>query len=70
MSGRDGRLSKLEAERAEWKRKHIVLAEIFACLEEIFEILQEEAGQPAMSRIATRMVSQKAQRVASLQRPG
>ena len=69
MIGRHGRLSKLEAERAEWKRKRLPLAEVFFYLEHMLQIVQEEAGQPTMSRIAGRMVSQKMQRVASLQRP-
>ena len=42
MTGRHGRLSKLEAERAEWRRKHLPLAEVFFYLEHMFQIVQEE----------------------------
>ena len=68
MSGRHGRLSKLEAERAEWKREHLPLAEVFFYLEHMLQIVQEEAGQPTMSRIAGRMIGEKLRRVDVLSR--
>ena len=68
MSGRHGRLSKLEAERAEWKRKMLPLAEVFFYLEHLLQIVQEEAGQPTMSRIAGRMIGEKLRRVDVLSR--
>ena len=67
MSARHGRLSKLEAERAEWKKNNIPLAEVFFYLERVLQIVQEEAGQPAMSRIAGRMIGEKLRRVEALQ---
>ena len=67
MTGRHGRLSKLEAERAEWKREHLPLAEVFFYLEHMLQIVQEEAGQPTMSRIAGRMIGEKLRRVEALQ---
>ena len=67
MTGRHGRLSKLEAERAEWKRKHLPLAEMFFYLEHMLQIVQEEAGQPTMSRITGRMIGEKLRRVEALQ---
>ena len=68
MSARHGRLSKLEAERAEWKKKNIPLAEMFFYLEHMLQIVQEEAGQPTMSRIAGRMIGEKLRRVDVLSR--
>lgn len=68
MSGKRGRLSKLEAARREWERTHLPLSDVWGVLLEMFEIVEAEAGRDAAARIGGRMVAEKARRVGELQR--
>ena len=67
MSGKRGRLARLEAQRRAWEVEHLPLSDLACFLGAVLGIVEEEAGRDAASRVAGRMVAQKAVQVARLQ---
>lgn len=68
MSGRRGRVSKLEAKRQTWHAEHLPLSDLPGFLLDVLGIVAEEVGTDTAGRIGGRMVAGKARQVETLQR--
>ncbi|ACO46242.1 hypothetical protein DEDE109153_01075 [Deinococcus deserti] len=67
MTGRKAqRLARLEAKRRAFEASHVRISDIPGFLLAVLQIVEEGGGPDTVGRVAGRLVSEKAQRVAAL----